>query len=102
MPNRAPWLPQKQDRFHSEEVYHCAAVSDMGLLGSLHNPDWEASAAVQNDTEIIMEHHWKHWLSVFATATVLAGGLAAIFHRDNTTARQSSNRCSGACPCGTI
>src|SRR5918998_120896 len=44
---------------------------------------------------------WKHWLSVVAAATVLAGGLASMFHRDNATARQSSNR-SRACPCRTI
>ena len=53
----APWLLPEQGRCRPEGGYYCAAVSDMGLLGSLHNPDWEASDAVQNDTEIIIEHH---------------------------------------------
>lgn len=45
----------------------------------------------------------KRWLGVVA-ATVLAGGLASIVHRDNATVppRQSSDRCSGACPCGSM
>jgi hypothetical protein len=65
----------------------------------------EASAAVQTNTAvIIMGHGWKHWLSVCAAATVLASGLASIFHRGNATALplQSSGHCSGACPCGII
>jgi hypothetical protein len=65
----------------------------------------EASAAVQNNTAaIIMEHGWKRWLGVCAAATVLAGGLASIFHRDNATVlpQERSGHCSGACPCGTI
>ena len=65
----------------------------------------EASAAVQNNTAVmIMEHGWRHWLGVCAAATVLASGLASIFHRGNATApqRQSWNHCGGGCPCGTI
>jgi hypothetical protein len=64
-----------------------------------------ASAAVQEDnTAVVMEHGWKHWLGVCAAATVLASRLASIFHRGNATAlpQQSSGHCSGGCPCGTI
>lgn len=51
-----------------------------------------------------MEYDWKRWLGVFAVATVLTGGLASIFHRDNANVpqRQSWERCNFACPCGTI
>lgn len=51
-----------------------------------------------------MQHGWKNWLGVFAAATALAGGLASIFHRDEAPGlqQQFSDRCSDACPCGTI
>jgi hypothetical protein len=63
-----------------------------------------ASAAVQANPAVTMELGWKRWLSVFVAATILAGGLASIFHRDTATLlpQQSSDRCSGVCPCGTI
>jgi hypothetical protein len=65
-------------------------------------PDPINAAQVAHDSEVVMEHGRKRWLGVVAAATVLAGGLASIFHRDNATTQQSSGRCSGACPCGTI
>lgn len=63
-----------------------------------------SAAQVAHDSEVAMEHSRKRWLGVVAAATVLAGGLASIFHRDNATVprRQSLDRCSAACPCGTI
>jgi hypothetical protein len=79
-------------------------VFNMHLSGSLRSLWPESFGAVEDDTEVIMVHGWKHWLGVFAAATVLASGLASIFHRDNTTApqRQLLGRCSDACPCGTL
>jgi hypothetical protein len=64
----------------------------------------KASAASQDDTEDIVDHGWKRWLGVFVAVTVLAGGLASIFHRGSATVprRRSWDHCSGACPCGTI
>ena len=98
-----PSLSQKQDRSYPDEGYLCAAVFDMCLPGSSHSRGLESLGCRQDDTEVIMEHGWKHWLGVFAAATVLTGGLASIFHRDNATApRRQSAGCSGACPCGTI
>ena len=47
-----------------------------------------------------MGHGWKRWLDVAVATTVLAGGLASIFHRDHTTARQSSGRCNVHAPAG--
>jgi hypothetical protein len=47
-----------------------------------------------------MEHGWKHWLGVCAAATVLASGLASIFHRGNPTAlpQQSTGHCRRCVP----
>lgn len=62
-----------------------------------------ASTAVQNNGAVTMQYGWKNWLGVFAAATLLAGGLASIFHRDNETLLpQFSDGCSDTCPCGTI
>jgi hypothetical protein len=90
-------------RFHPDEGYHCAAVSDSRPSGSSRS--WGRSLGCRSaNPAVTMELGWKRWLSVFVAATILAGGLASIFHRDTATLlpQQSSDRCSGVCPCGTI
>jgi len=76
---------------------------------ALEHPDRTSDAtgtstAVPGNRAVIMQHGWRNWLGVFAAVTALAGGLASIFHRENATVlpQEFSDRCSDACPCGTI